>query len=473
MCLLEDIHKRSGRLAKLGLIAGLVVCIIGISIVTAFGTEKTPIEIYNPEFEFPTENITLSYWDFRDEFPVLMDTLEKLCKEYEQIHPNITVKFVRIPWDGHRTKYISAFIGGKGPDLCIWNVKSALPGVARSVPDWAVKLMEEKFCVLAKSLSQYNGKYYGPTCSGMDVGQMLYYNKAMVKDAGLSGPPKTLPELVEYGKKLTHYGPDGDIVRGTWAIRYFGSKGALWSKFEVFAWTFFDSTKIDKYNEDFTDVAVDHSGYIEALEFYKNLVWEHKIASVKFPKPNQTFMLRLAAMTNRESFLWGLIQQQHPDLINDLGIAPLMNGKFEVGTNVMSPGAGEQRWVTKDSNHPQVAWDLNMFFRSVKERDLMLAKAEGSLPMWNENWETDYVKNLPYRDTAEVLMSRPVPLDRAPPFVEEPIEIELGTALTEIITDKDSNIEAIWRNAIRRCRKTIAKYWEEKGKEIEFKELRF
>jgi multiple sugar transport system substrate-binding protein len=39
----------------------------------------------------------------------------------------------------------------------------------------------------------------------------LYYNTDMFKDAGLSEPPKTTDELVDYAKKLTQFNPDGSI----------------------------------------------------------------------------------------------------------------------------------------------------------------------------------------------------------------------------------------------------------------------
>jgi multiple sugar transport system substrate-binding protein len=39
----------------------------------------------------------------------------------------------------------------------------------------------------------------------------LYYNEAMFKKAGLSGPPKTVSQLVEYAKKLTVKNSDGTL----------------------------------------------------------------------------------------------------------------------------------------------------------------------------------------------------------------------------------------------------------------------
>ena len=471
--------KRNMDFGKLGMILGLVVCVITICTTVAFCTpQKTPIEVYNPDFRYPTEKINLTMWDYQDEFRDLQAVRERLLKEYEKIHPNVTIQYVRIPYGTYRTKYVSAFTARQGPDLCMWTPDQALPGIAVLSPDWAIKIMEENYVELAKMRSQYKGKWYGPTSGELDAGQMLYYNETMIEEAGLSGPPKTLPELVEYGKKLTGYGSDGRIERGTWAIRYEGDKFSIFGKFQVFAWAFIDGTKFGVFNEDYTDIDLDRPEWIEALKFYKDMVWKWKIASVKMPTPNQALILQLAAMTNREGFLWAAIEKQRPELLNDIKIAPVMNGappygKYKALASGTRAAIGEQWWVTRDSDYPQVARDVTMWLRGVIEHDLELAKAGASFPNWKENWETDYVKNLAYKDASEVMMNRPIQKQEyAPSEFYSTVWVMLGTAVADIITNEDSEVEATWRDILKKCRQKIEKYWEGKERKITFRKLR-
>ncbi|GAA3401098.1 ABC transporter substrate-binding protein [Paenibacillus hodogayensis] len=67
---------------------------------------------------------------------------------------------------------------------------------------------------LAKNLSQ-EGKIYG--LPGNGEANILYYNKNMFKEAGLTTPPKNLTELKEYAAKLTKKDKDqaGIVVRAT------------------------------------------------------------------------------------------------------------------------------------------------------------------------------------------------------------------------------------------------------------------
>lgn len=471
--------KRIIDFGKLVMILGLAVCVITISTTVAFCTpQKTPIEVYNLDFQYPTEKINLTMWDYHDEFRDLQAVREKLCKEYEKIHPNVTIQYSRTPWGTYKTKYLAAFTARQGPDLCMWNPSLAPPGIAVPVPNWAIKIMEENYCELAIMRSQYQGEWYGPTSGELDTGQMLYYNEAMIEEAGLSGPPKTLPEFVEYGKKLTRYGSDGHIERGTWAIRYEGDKYSIFGKFQVFAWAFVDGRKFGVFNDDYTDIDLDRPEWIEALKFYKDMVRKLKIASVRMPKPNQAFMLELAVMTNREAFLWAAIEKQRPELLDDIRIGPAINGappygKYEALASGTRAAIGEQWWVTRDSDYPQIARDVTMWLRGVMEHDLALAKAGACFPNWKENWETDYVKNLPYKDAAKVMMSRPAQKQElAPSEFNDAVWVMLGTAVADIITREDSNVEATWRDILEKCRQKIEKYWEGKGRKITFRKLR-
>jgi len=58
----------------------------------------------------------------------------------------------------------------------------------------------------------FNGKLYGIPFRQATSG--LLFNKTLLAERGLSGPPKTVNEFIEYAKKLTFTRPDGSKVYG-------------------------------------------------------------------------------------------------------------------------------------------------------------------------------------------------------------------------------------------------------------------
>jgi multiple sugar transport system substrate-binding protein len=61
--------------------------------------------------------------------------------------------------------------------------------------------------------TQYYTQYQGKRCALPLLADTygLYYNTAMFKKAGLTGPPKTMSQLTQYAKKLTVRNPDGSL----------------------------------------------------------------------------------------------------------------------------------------------------------------------------------------------------------------------------------------------------------------------
>ena len=93
------------------------------------------------------------------------------------------------------------------------------------------------------------------------------------------------------------------------------------------AWV--DTSENFYYNEDFTDVIFDDPGWVQAGQFFHDLVFEYKVTNTTLPTPIQAFGLGLAAMTNRVSFFAGWLKENAPDA--EYGIAPLASGKTPHG----------------------------------------------------------------------------------------------------------------------------------------------
>jgi multiple sugar transport system substrate-binding protein len=420
--------------------------------------EKTPIEIYNPGFAYPTEPIKLTVWDYYDERPDRIAWEKEKAKEYETLHPNVSITVVNIPWVGWQAKYLSAFQAGTGPDVCTWDISlSVATGHPVPAPAWAVKLIEEKYSDAALQKMQSEGKYWGWP-SQLDVGQMLYYNTKMYREGGLNpdAPPKTLPELVEAMKKTTKYDGTGEIIQGGWAIRYFGDVPSIADKWSMFLMCFWDGQQGRYFTEDYGDVLYENPEYAEALQLYQDMVYKWKVASTKMPKPVEAFQLGLTAMTNRESFMIGHLNREAPDL--EFAIAPAVNGaapygKYQVGT-ALSPG---QSMMVTSKNYPDISWDFSLWLNN-EENDLTLARMQGGLPTYKANMQSDYVKEeIPYGKVAETVFARPPLRVEVDPWgIKNEVQHHLGDAVVAVITQKADPKTAAAEAAIQ-ARAVIAK----------------
>jgi len=285
---------------------------------------------------------------------------------------------------------------------------------------------------------------------------MLYYNKDMYAEAGIGTVPETLPQLVETMKKLTKTDATGEITRGGWAIRYFGERGGLIDKFRPFAAGFVDTTKGWIWNGDYTDVLFEQKGYLDALQLYVDMVHKMKVASIKMPKPEEAFWLKLAAQTNREAFLLADLKKNAPDL--KFGLAPMVNGaapygQYQVG---YAPSAGQMVMVSS-KKYADVSWDYSMFLNN-EENDLKLAQTQGSLPARKKNMDTPYVnETVPYGKVAKAVDARPKPrVEIHPAGIGAEVNEIFGEGVELAIIGKKAPDQAL-KDAAAKARSVIAR----------------
>ncbi len=271
-------------------------------VASAEDREKTPIEIYNPGFVFPSERIVLDYWHAMDSRPGFHDLLLQIAEDYSAIHPNVTINIRKIPNAQQRTVWAAAFESNSAPDVCFVEAQVGLLNKGLlPAPDWALKMMEENFTPFALSLSKIQDTSYGWISSEIDSGQMLYYRKDLFREAGLDpeDPPETIEELIEYAEKLTKFDDKGNMTQAGIALRYAGGAQGIGDKFSKIAAAFMDTSKKFFYNTDYTDVNLDGAGWVKGAEFFQDLVFKYKVTNTALPIPIEALGQGLAAMTFR------------------------------------------------------------------------------------------------------------------------------------------------------------------------------
>jgi len=427
----------------------------------AAAAEKTPIEVYNPSFAFPTEKIDLSYWHVLGTRPGFHDLAQEFARAYSAIHPNVSISVREVPNAQQRAIWSAAFESRTAPDIAWTEAQVGL--MARALlpaPKWAVKMMEEHFTPYALSLSKVGGDYFGWAGCEIDAGQMLYYRKDLFREAGLDpdNPPEYMPGLLDAAKKLTKW-EGGQMAQAGISLRYAGGHQGIGDKFSKYAAAWVDTRKNFYYNEDYTDVIFDDPGWIEAAQFYHDLVFKYKVTNTALPKPIEAFGLGLAAMTNRESFFAGWLKGNAPDA--EYGIAPLVSGKAPYGKYE----TGAMPWlalqsVTIDSKNPDVAWDFNMYIASEKN-EIKMAKNNGGMSRNKVNVDDPFFKKLPYYDVY-IHMSTKRPIVRNvyldPNTLQAELEAKLGEIAVEMLTNENADAA--------KAMKDMAAYGRKRLKEI-------
>ena len=424
----------------------------------AAAAEKTPIEEFNPSFAFPTEKIELSYWHVLGTRPGFHDLAQEIGRAYSAIHPNVSISVREIPNAQQRAIWSAAFESRTAPDIGWTEAQVGLMAKALvPAPDWAAKYMEDLFTPYTLSLSKVKGKYYGWSGAEVDAGQMLYYRKDLFREAGLNAdnPPEFTSDLLEAAEKLTKW-EGGQMSQAGIALRYAGGHQGIGDKFSKYAAAWVDTRKNFYYSEDFTDVIFDDPGWIEAAQFFHDLVFKYKVTNTTLPTPIQAFGLGLAAMTNRESFFASWLKENAPDA--EYGIAPLASGKAPFGRY----RTGAMPWlalncVSVDSKNPDVAWDFNMFLVNEKN-ELRIAKNNGGMSRLKSAQDDPYFKELPYFEvfqtmTTERPIVRNVYLD--PNTLQAELEAKLGEAAVDLLTNENADAGALMKDMAAYGRKRL------------------
>ena len=156
---------------------------------------------------FETPNLTPQYWD-------------EAIKRVTDKHPDITVKKIVAPSAGERNAYAKQLLAsGQLPDV----MQAIAPaGFAESGNLYAWSDEELKNYEFPRS-NPLGGKIYQLPYNTQPT-PLVYYNKKLFADAGVTAPPKTYAELLTVAAKLKSKGVNPFVVGGggkdAWAAGY-------------------------------------------------------------------------------------------------------------------------------------------------------------------------------------------------------------------------------------------------------------
>jgi ABC-type glycerol-3-phosphate transport system substrate-binding protein len=360
----------------------------------------------------------LVYWTNWDQNPEFNQWYATRGKDFAK-KTGYEVEVVTIPYQGYEAKYLAAFMGRSGaPDMFMGmtNQWCGQYDFCDKMPADLAKIWDENLPAYMVPWGKWKGVSYGIPLEHGNF-QQMYINVDLFRKAGLNPdkPPKTFDEWLAAMKKLT----TGEQQVG-FALRSKGAPVGITDKFLPFAHAW--GARMLSPNMDKATGYANSPEMVAALQFFSDLVNKYKVASLALGSPEDAFAQKRAAVMFRESWFYGWVKKNAPDV--NFKIYPLPCEKTCPGAGNLFPWTN---MVYKNSPNKQMAWEFYRFISNAKD-DLDQHQLQGILPVWKVNQNTSYVKSRPDYQSTQEMLAQPVP-----PSYLHPKSNELATAFGEAI----------------------------------------
>jgi multiple sugar transport system substrate-binding protein len=309
----------------------------------------------SPHFAAAQERVTIGfvYGAFAPQ-----ERWEAYFDDFLAENPHVTINYIPVPldnWGDYAQRIVTLMVGGEQVDV-IWNAIEGVPMMAErgvllsldsyieSDPD-IEEFLDDVHPMLLEGLRWNDQQYLLPFAWNSPL---IYYNKAVLEEAGLPEPPAdwTWDEFLEYALAITE-DTDGDGVPNRWGFHTPFSTWALgpWTIANGSFWM----------NEDFSEPWYDRPETIEAVQFAHSLIWEHRVAPSGEFNVNEAFAagalgMMSGAPANREALIpAGMSPDDY-----DITFWPKNTDSDVHGSIWGTDGYG----ITQSSPNPDVAWEM-------------------------------------------------------------------------------------------------------------------
>ena len=366
----------------------------------------------------PAQTKKLVYWTHWDQQPDFNKWYVEKGKEFTK-KTGYELEVVTIPYQGYEAKYLAALMGKSGaPDFFngMTHQWCGQYDFCDPMPQDLAKLWDESIPKYMVPIGKWKNVRYGTPLEHGNF-QQMYMNVDLFKKAGLDPdkPPKTLDEWLAAMKKLT----SGDAQVG-FAIRHKGHPVGITDKFLPFAHAY-GARMLSPDLEKATGFA-NSPEMVAALQFFGDLVLKDKVASLALGNPEDAFGQKRAAVIFRESWFFGWVHKNAPDV--KFKVAALPCAKACPGAGALFPWTN---LVYKNSPNKQAAWEFIRFISNAKD-DLDQHQFGGFMPVFTANLDSAYAKGRPDYQSTKDMLAQPVP-----PTYFHPKSNELATAFGEAV----------------------------------------
>lgn len=342
--------------------------------------------------------------------PERTETLKSIVKTFEDANPGVKVEIISLPWGQAFEKFATMVSAGDTPDVMEmpdrWLSLYANNGMLESLEPYLAKWEHTKD-LNERALQM--GRYVKDTAYAIPYGfylRAMFYNKKLFKEAGVSGPPKTLDEFMEAAKKVSALpGKSGYCLRG--------GPGGLngWMMFG--ATTNGDNTF---FKPDGTSTMAD-PGWVKGVSFlvdvYKNGYAPKDSVNWGFNEIVSGFYSGTCAMLDQDpDALIAVAERMNKD---DYDIVPMPKGPAGKAFPTIGYGSWSMFSTTKEKD---LSWKLIATLAG-PEGNIIWNKRIGALPIYKSAEKDAFYADPKFKGWFEELADKDVVPTVMPTYLEE------------------------------------------------------
>lgn len=292
------------------------------------------------------DQIEITIWTA---FPELDTFLTEIGPTYTEVKPNVKIVNTLFPQRALEEKVAASLPAGEGPDLIEMDRHEILPYYQNGeilpfegeIADY-IKQNWPQFAV--DHATTDDGKIY--SLPWITSPKMMFYNKDMFAEAGISNPPETVDEMMEMAEKLTIRDASGNITTQGIDLRLSGGGFGTSQKYWTQAMIPYGAPVLvqdgDKYMAGY-----DNEQGVAALNLYLDAVYTREVSTFEAKHDAEGFGLGQAAMFQRESWVVDYLSKNAPDISYD--VFPMPKGPGGWGTVANTLGLS----MTSSSSHQE------------------------------------------------------------------------------------------------------------------------
>lgn len=254
----------------------------------------------------------LKFWTF-EYAPEVAELLNQYVADWNASH-DVQFEYQSFPWAQYTGEILTTGIAtGEAPDVFFispgdWR-RYAASGLALPLNDYFPDYLRDDLLPAALNAVTLDGNIYSVPFEMEPV--VLWYNKAMFEEAGLQ-PPTSWDELKSTAEALTTPERFGILIP---------TNPDYYQNFVWYPFLWMAGGEV--VNEDFTAAAINSEGGAQAVQLWGDLVTSGVAATTSTGNDpvDERFPTERAAMFVSGYWVYGWIQTNYPDFLDNLGVA--------------------------------------------------------------------------------------------------------------------------------------------------------
>lgn len=323
-----------------------------------------------------------------------------LGKEFSKLHPNVTVKYIGVPYDQFDSKLQTMIASGTQPDITThvqlmgfmdYYTKGLLTDLTPYMQKYKYDYKQNNIPDAVMNMAKMDGKQWGIPLNSFTT--VLMYNKDLFDKANVPYPPSdyndkswTFDKMVETAKKLT----SGSGQNKTYGLYWNWNGGGAMQDPDYFGSSLFpaDALKTGRAtSNNFSNPAV-----ISAYQRIADLTFKDSIS------PTPAFVTALAGSNSSDPFLSGKIAME---VQAAWGLAGINDVPFKVGVAAVPVNPNSKirnvlytdpYFILKGSKCPEEAFQF-LAYLSQTDSQIEMVKQSGGQPPANLGALDTYYKN--------------------------------------------------------------------------------